>query len=79
MQGYDGWYERVKQVVEILEYIESVQQSRDKEEHGIHTVVKSSLNRMKMSTKYWAKMSRDPRREIQEKWIRCKKHLDKTK
>jgi hypothetical protein len=32
---------------------------------------------MKMSAEYWAKMSRDPHREIQEQWIRCKKHWEK--
>jgi hypothetical protein len=32
---------------------------------------------MKQSTKYWAKISRDPHREIQEQWIKCKKHWDK--
>jgi hypothetical protein len=64
-------------VVEILEYIEAVQQGREKKEHGIQTVGKSSLNRMKISIKYWASISRDPHREIQEKWTKCKKHWDK--
>jgi hypothetical protein len=71
----ERWYERVQQVVERLEYIEAVQQGRDKEEHGIQTVGKSSLNRMKRSAEYWAKMSRDPHREIQEKWIQMQEAL----
>jgi hypothetical protein len=32
---------------------------------------------MKRSSDYWAKMSWDPHRDIQEKWTRCKKHWDK--
>jgi hypothetical protein len=56
----ERWYERAQQEVERLKYIGAVQQGRDKEEHGIQTVGKSSLNRMKRSTEYWAKMSRDP-------------------
>jgi hypothetical protein len=73
----ERWYERVQQAVERLEYIEAVQQGRDKEKHGIQMIGKSSLNRMKRSAEYWAKMSRDPHREIQEQWTRCKKHWDK--
>jgi hypothetical protein len=46
----ERWYERVQQVVERLEYIEAVQQGREKEEHGIRLVGKSSLNRMKRSS-----------------------------
>ena len=67
----------MQQEVERLEYIDVVQQSRDKEEHGIQMVGKSSLNRMKRSDKYWAKIYRDPHREIQEQWTRCNKHYDK--
>jgi hypothetical protein len=73
----EQWYERAQQVVEILEYIEAVQEGRDKEKHGIEMIGKSSLNRMKRSTEYWAKMSQEPHREIQEQWTRCKKHWDK--
>ena len=32
---------------------------------------------MKQSTEYWAKMSRIPHEEIQEKWARCQKQWDK--
>jgi hypothetical protein len=32
---------------------------------------------MKRSTEYWAKMSQDPHREIQKKWVRCEKHWGK--
>jgi hypothetical protein len=73
----ERWYERVQQVVERLEYIEVVQQGRDKEKYGIQMKGKISLNRMNRSAEYWAKMSRDPHQEIQEQWTRCKKHWDK--
>jgi hypothetical protein len=73
----ERWYERVQQAVERLEYIDAVQQGRDKEEHGIQMLGKSSLNRMKRSVEYWAKMSQDPRREIQKQWVRCEKHWGK--
>jgi hypothetical protein len=43
----ERWHERAQQAVERLEYIEAVQQGREKEEHGIRLVGKSSLNRMK--------------------------------
>jgi hypothetical protein len=43
----ERWYERVQQAVERLEYIDVVQQGRDKEEHGIQMLGKSSLNHMK--------------------------------
>jgi hypothetical protein len=48
-----------------------------KERHGIRMVGKSSLDHMKRSTEYWAKMSWDPHREIQEKWAKCQKHWGK--
>jgi hypothetical protein len=38
---------------------------------------KSSLNHMKRSAEYWAKMSQDPHREIQEQWTMCKENWDK--
>jgi hypothetical protein len=34
---------------------------------------KSSLDHIKKSTEYWEKMSREPHREIQEKWAKCEK------
>ena len=77
MQGVERWYERVQQAVEIIKYIEAVQQGQDKEKHGIQMIGKSSLNRMKWSHKYWAKISQDPHWEIQEIWTICKKHWDK--
>jgi hypothetical protein len=70
-------YEKAQQVVERLEFIEVVQKDRENEDHGIQLVIKSSLNRMKRSTEYWAKMSRIPHEEIQEKWARCQKQWDK--
>jgi hypothetical protein len=32
---------------------------------------------MNKSVEYWAKMSRDPHREIQEQWAKCQKHWGK--
>jgi hypothetical protein len=46
----ERWNEKAQQVVERLEYIEAVQQGREKENHGIHLVGKSSLDRMKKSS-----------------------------
>jgi hypothetical protein len=43
----ERWYEKKHQLVERLEYIEAFQQGRDKEEHGIWVVGKSSINHMK--------------------------------
>jgi hypothetical protein len=37
----------------------------------------SSLDRIKKAVEYWAKMSLEPHREIQEKWATCKKHWSK--
>jgi hypothetical protein len=33
-----------------------------------------SLDRIKKLIKYWAKISQEPHREIQEKWDKCEKH-----
>jgi hypothetical protein len=73
----ERWHEKAQQVVERLEYIEAVQQGREKENHGIRLVGKSSLDRMKKSVEYWAKMTWDPHREIQEQWAKCQKHWGK--
>jgi hypothetical protein len=73
----ERWHERAQQAVERLEYIEAVQQGREKEEHGIQLLNKNSLDRIKRSTEYWTKMSRDPHREIQEQYAKCQKHWDK--
>jgi hypothetical protein len=56
----ERWYERAQQVVEILEYIEVVEQGQDKGKHGVQMVGKSRLNHMKRSAEYWANMSRHP-------------------
>jgi hypothetical protein len=37
----------------------------------------SSLDRIKRSSEYWAKMSREPHQEIQEQWAKCEKHWGK--
>jgi len=63
--------------VERLEFVEAIQKFREKEDHGIWLVSKSSLNHMKRSVEYWAKMSRIPHEEIQEQWAKCQKHQDK--
>jgi hypothetical protein len=34
----------------------------------------SCLDRIKRSAEYWEKISREPHREIQEKWAKCEKH-----
>jgi hypothetical protein len=73
----ERWHERAQQAVERLEYIEEVQQGREKEEHGIQLLNKNSLDRIKRSTEYWTKMSWDPHREIQEQYAKCQKHWEK--
>jgi hypothetical protein len=54
----EKWHEKAQQAVERLEYIEAVQQGREKENHGIRLVGKISFNHMK-SVEYWAKMTLD--------------------
>jgi hypothetical protein len=54
------WHEKAQLVVERLKYIEVVQQGRERENHGIRLVGKSSFDRMKKFVEYWAKMTRDP-------------------
>jgi hypothetical protein len=63
-------YEKVQQAVERTEYINTVQKGRDVEEHDIQVLMESSVNCIRKSTEYWVKMSREPHREIQEKWIK---------
>jgi hypothetical protein len=70
----ERWHEKEQQAVERLEYIEVVQQGREQERHGIRLVRKRSLDHMKSYAEYWAKMSWDPYREIQQQWARCQKH-----
>jgi hypothetical protein len=48
----ERWHERAQQAMERLEYIEAVQQDREKEEHGIRLLIKNSLDRIKRSTEY---------------------------
>jgi hypothetical protein len=48
----EWWYEREWKAIEIIKYIDAVQQGRDKEEHGIQMLGKSSLDRMKRSAEY---------------------------
>jgi hypothetical protein len=48
----ERWHERVQQSVERLEYIDVVQQGRDKEEHGIWVLGKRILDCMKRSVRY---------------------------
>jgi hypothetical protein len=73
----ERWHEKEKQAVERLEYIEVVHRSQKEENHGIQLVGKSSLDLMNKSVEYWAKMTRDPHREIQEQWAKCHKHWGK--
>jgi hypothetical protein len=54
------WYERARQDVERIEYIDAIKQGREKQEHGIQMLSKSSLDHMKRSTEYWSNMSQEP-------------------
>jgi hypothetical protein len=73
----ERWYDKEQQVVERLKFIEAVQKGQEKEDHEIQLVSKRSLNFLKRSTEYWAKMPRIPHKEIQEQWARCEKKWDK--
>jgi hypothetical protein len=64
----------VQQVVERVDYIGVVQQGWDTEESDIQVLKESNLDRIRKSTKYWEKMTREPHREIQEKWAKCEKN-----
>jgi hypothetical protein len=48
----EQWYEKAQQKVERLKFIEEVHKGREKEDHDIQLVSKSSLNRMKRSVEY---------------------------
>jgi len=48
----ERWHKKAQQAVERLEYIEVVQEGREKERHGIRLVGKSSLDHMKKYVEY---------------------------
>jgi hypothetical protein len=70
-------YEKSHQAVERIDYISAVQQDRDTEEHDIRVLRESSIDRIRKSAKYWVKIAHEPHREIQEKWVECKKSWTK--
>jgi hypothetical protein len=70
----ERWYGKAQQDVEIIDYINMVQKGRDVEEHGIQVLRESNIDRIRKSAEYWVKMSREPHRDIQEKWAKCKKN-----
>jgi hypothetical protein len=67
------WYEKAHQVVERIDYINTVQQGRDVEEHGIWVLRDRSIDRINKSVEYWVKMAQEPHQEIQEKWVECER------
>jgi hypothetical protein len=69
----ERWYEKEKQVVERVDYISSIQQGSDTEEHDIQVLKERSLDRIRKSGEYWEKISQEPHHEIQEKWAKCEK------
>jgi hypothetical protein len=71
------WYEKAYQVVEMIDYISSVQQGRNTKENGIRVLRNSSIEHIKKSIEYWVKMAQEPHQEIQEKWVDCKRSWTK--
>jgi hypothetical protein len=69
----EKWYERAHQAVERIDYISTVQQGRDTEEHDFRVLRESSINRIKKSVEYWVKVAQEPHWEIQEKCPECEK------
>lgn len=70
----ERWYEKAQQAVEKIDYISAVQKGRDAKEHDIRVLRESNIDRIRKSIEYWVKMSREPHREIQEKWAMCEKN-----
>jgi hypothetical protein len=62
------WYEKARQVVEIIDYINSVQKGQYVKEHDIRVLRENNIDRINKVTEYWVKTPQEPQWEIQEKW-----------
>jgi hypothetical protein len=60
----ERWYDKTHQ---------AVQKGRDIEEQGIRVLRDNNIDWIKKVIEYWVKMTQEPQREIQEKWVDCKK------
>jgi hypothetical protein len=69
----ERWYEKSYQVVERIDYINTVQKDRDVEEHGIRVLRDRNISRIRKETRYWVSMAHEPDLEIHMKWAECKK------
>jgi hypothetical protein len=73
----DRWYDKSHHAVERIDYINTVQQERDVEEHGIQVLKESNIDHIRKLIKYWVKMDQEPHQEIQEKWAECERSRTK--
>jgi hypothetical protein len=72
----ERWYEKTHQVVERINYISAVQKGRDGKEHDIQVLRDININQIRKAIEYWVKLSKEPQREIQEKWTKCEKRWE---
>jgi thioesterase domain-containing protein len=70
----ERWYEKAHQVVERIDYISAVQNSRDAEEHDIRVLRDNNIDLIRKAVEYLVKMAQEPQREIHDKWVDCEKH-----
>jgi hypothetical protein len=73
LKDMERWYKKAHQAMERIDYISTVQQGRDVEEHDIRVLMESNIDRIRKSIEYWVKMAQQPHREIQAKWDKCEK------
>jgi hypothetical protein len=60
----ERWYEKSHQAVEMIDYINAVQQGRNAEEHDIWVLRESNIDHIKKPVEYWVKMAQEPHQEI---------------
>jgi hypothetical protein len=52
----ERWYEKEHQAMKWIDYINTVQQGQDVEEHDIRVLRDNNIDHIKKSAKYWVKM-----------------------
>jgi hypothetical protein len=73
----ERWYEKSHQVVEMIDYISTIQKGWDTEENKIRVLRDNNIDRIRKAIEYWVKKTQEPQREIQEKWDECEKRWEK--
>jgi hypothetical protein len=70
----ERWYEKASKPWRESTTLVQSNRAEIKKNTTFEVLNESSLDRIKKSVEYWEKMSREPHREIQEKWAKCEKH-----